>query len=269
MWFGRGKAGDSEPAADRGEETLAEAPLHVHLKDLRDCLLRSICAVLIVFVLYAPFARSLYGLLAAPMMQALAVSPDGGMIATHPTSPFFAPFRLSFYLALYTAMPVALYQVSAFVAPGLYRHERRLALALLASSIVLFYCGMVFAYFVVFPLMFGFFVGMTPEGVVVATDITLYLDFVLGIFLAFGLAFEMPVAVLLITRAGFTSVNALASYRPYVFLGCFVGGMLMTPADAMSQTLLAVPMYLLYELGMIMSRVLARPGDDTGRSKPV
>jgi sec-independent protein translocase protein TatC len=179
------------------------------------------------------------------------------MIATAVASPLLTPFKLTFFAALFIAMPIVLYQVWAFVAPGLYRKEKRFAIPLLASSILLFYLGIAFAYFVVFPLMFGFFTSVAPEGVEVQTDIAQFLDFVTTIVFAFGLAFEVPIATVLIVWTGLVSIEKLTRARPYVFLGAFVVGMFLTPPDVFSQTLLAVPVYILYELGIVMSRVFA------------
>ncbi len=182
----------------------------------------------------------------------------GEMIATGVTTPFLTPFKLSLFVALFIAMPVVLHQAWAFVAPGLYRKEKRFAVPLMVSSIVLFYLGIAFAYFVVFPLMFGFFVGYTPEGVSMMTDISEYLDFVLTMSFAFGIAFEVPIATVLLVATGLVSREALGRSRAYVFLGAFVGGMLLTPPDAISQTLLAVPVYLLYEAGLLLSKVMVK-----------
>lgn len=179
------------------------------------------------------------------------------MIATQVASPLLTPFKLTFFTALFLAMPVVLYQLWAFVAPGLYKKEKRFALPLLASSIILFYLGIAFAYYVVFPLMFNFFTSIAPEGVEVQTDISQFLDFITTIFFAFGLAFEVPIATVLIVWTGLTTPKKLGAARPYVFLGAFVAGMFLTPPDMISQTLLAVPVYLLYELGIVMSRIFA------------
>jgi len=261
--FGARGNPDEEPDEDRAEGTLVS-----HLVELRDRLLRAALAVLAVFVCLVPFAERLFTLVATPLMRQL---PEGtSMVAIGVASPFLTPFKLAFFLALFVAMPVVLYQLWAFVAPGLYRRERRMAVPLLGSSIVLFYAGIAFAYFVVFPLMFGFFTAVAPSGVTVSTDISMYLDFVLTLFLAFGLAFEVPIATVILVWTGFTSPEALTRYRAYVFLGSFVLGMLLTPPDVISQTLLAVPVYLLFEAGILMSRLLGprdavaaadRPGD--------
>lgn len=236
---------------------LGEGTLLSHLVELRNRLIRMVIVVLVLFVCLVPFAEHLFTLVAEPLMAKL---PEGtSMIATQVASPFLTPFKLSLAIAVFLAMPVLLYQAWAFVAPGLYKHERRLVLPLMASSIVLFYSGVAFAYYVVFPLMFGFFTAVAPSGVAVMTDISAYLDFVLALFFAFGFAFEVPVATVLAVWAGFTTPAKLATKRPYVLLGAFVLGMLLTPPDIISQTLLAVPVYILFEAGIIMARVMV-PG---------
>jgi sec-independent protein translocase protein TatC len=230
-----------------------EQPFISHLIELRDRLLRMIIAIAVVFVVLFPFANDIYTLVAAPIRAQL---PEGAtMIATQVASPFLTPFKLALIVAMFVAMPYILYQFWAFIAPGLYRHEKRLALPLLASSIVLFYLGMLFAYVVVFPLVFGFFASVTPEGVQQMPDITFYLEFVLKLFFAFGVAFEIPIATILLVAAGVTTPEALTDKRPYVVVGVFVVGMLLTPPDVISQTLLAIPMWLLYELGIVFSRL--------------
>jgi len=232
-----------------------EQPFISHLLELRDRLLRMLVAVLVVFLLLFPFANDLYTLVAKPLMAHL---PEGtSMIATEVASPFLTPFKLSLVAAVFLAMPFILYQLWSFVAPGLYQHEKRLALPLLASSVALFYLGAAFAYFVVFPLIFAFFTGTAPEGVAVMTDISRYLDFVLTLFFAFGLAFEVPIATILVVWTGMTTPEALASKRPYIIVGAFSLGMLLTPPDVISQTLLAMPMWLLFELGVMFSRMFA------------
>ncbi|MBA3564946.1 MAG: twin-arginine translocase subunit TatC [Gammaproteobacteria bacterium] len=243
--------------AERGAEDAAEGSLISHLIELRGRLIKAVLGVLLIFIALAPFADLLFRLLADPLMRQL---PEGaGMIATQVASPFLTPFKLTLVLAVFVAMPVVLYQVWAFIAPGLYSQERRFAIPLLASSVVLFYLGITFAYFVVFPLMFGFFTATAPEGVTVMTDISSYLDFVLTLCFAFGLAFEVPVATVLIVWAGLVTPATLAKNRAYVFLGAFVVGMVLTPPDIISQTLLALPVYMLYEVGIVMSRI-AVPG---------
>jgi sec-independent protein translocase protein TatC len=243
--------------AERSAETAAEGSLVSHLMELRNRLLKAIAAVLVIFVALTPFADSIFTLVADPLMRQLPAGTS--MIATQVAAPFLTPFKLTLVVAIALAMPVVLYQTWAFVAPGLYSQERRFALPLLASSVLLFYLGIAFAYFVVFPLMFGFFTATAPEGVTVMTDITSYLGFVLALFFAFGLAFEVPVATVLLVWAGLVTPAALARHRAYVLLGAFVVGMLLTPPDVISQTLLALPMYLLYEVGIVMSRI-AVPG---------
>jgi sec-independent protein translocase protein TatC len=239
------------------DEGGAEGTLLSHLVELRGRLLKMVVAVLALFICLAPFADRLFRLVAEPLMARL---PEGtSMIATQVASPFLTPFKLSLALAVFLAMPVLLYQAWAFVAPGLYKQERRLVLPLMVSSIVLFYSGVAFAYYVVFPLMFGFFTAVAPAGVSVMTDIAAYLDFVLALFFAFGLAFEVPVATVLAVWAGFTTPARLAGKRPYVLIGAFVMGMLLTPPDIISQTLLAVPVYVLFEAGIVMARIMV-PG---------
>jgi len=246
---------DAVPGAlpEEEEEALAEGSLVSHLVELRTRVMRAALAVFVLFVAMVPFSEQLFTMAATPLMRQM---PEGtGMVAIGVASPFLTPFKLTFFLALFAAMPVVIYQIWAFVAPGLYRREKRLAVPVLISSIVLFYLGMAFAYYVVFPLMFAFFTAVAPQGVTVSTDIGMYLDFVLTLFFAFGIAFEVPIVTVLLVWTGFTTAEKLGSYRAYVFLGCFVLGMLLTPPDIISQTLLAVPVYLLYELGLIMSRI--------------
>jgi sec-independent protein translocase protein TatC len=236
---------------------LGEGTLLSHLMELRNRLLKMVITVLVLFVCLVPFADTLFTLVAEPLMARL---PEGtSMIATQVASPFLTPFKLSLAIAVFLAMPMLLYQGWAFVAPGLYKHERRLVLPLMVSSIFLFYAGVAFAYYVVFPLMFAFFTSVAPTGVAVMTDISAYLDFVLALFFAFGFAFEVPVATVLAVWAGFTTPAKLGQKRPYVLLGAFVLGMLLTPPDVISQTLLAVPVYILFEAGIIMARVMV-PG---------
>lgn len=242
------------PPSTHPDEPGAEQPFVSHLIELRDRLLRMLVAVAVVVLALFPFANKLYLFVATPLMARL---PEGNtMIATQVAAPFLTPFKLVLVAAVFLAMPYLLYQLWAFVAPGLYRHEKRLAVPLLVSSILLFYLGMAFAYFVVFPLIFAFLVGTTPEGVAMMTDISAYLDFVLTLFFAFGLAFEIPIATILLISLGLTTPDALASKRPYVIVATFVVGMLLTPPDVISQTLLAIPMWLLFELGILFSRLL-------------
>ena len=243
----------SEP--DKKDEDMEEGTLLSHLVELRGRLLKISAAVVVVFVALLPFARQIFAVVSEPIR---AVLPGQAMIATSVASPLLTPFKLTFFVALFAAMPIVLYQVWAFVAPGLYKKEKHFAVPLLASSILLFYAGVAFAYFVVFPLMFNFFTSVAPEGVEVMTDISLFLDFITTIVLAFGLAFEVPVATVLVVWTGLSSPQKLGKARPYVFLGAFVIGMFLTPPDIISQTLLAVPVYLLYELGILMSRFFVR-----------
>ena len=225
-----------------------------HLLELRDRLLRAVGAVLLLFLVVAPFANTLYEYLAAPLMSVL---PEGNtMISTEPHGPFFVPFKFAFAFATAVAMPYLLYQLWAFVAPGLYDSEKRLAIPLLVSSSGLFYLGIMFAYFVVFPIIFKFFTSTAPEGVAVMTDINAYLSFVLKLFFAFGLAFEVPVATVLMVRMGVTTTTSLAAKRPYIIVGAVVVGMLLTPPDLFSQTMLAIPVWILFEIGLYVSKAV-------------
>jgi sec-independent protein translocase protein TatC len=251
---------------DSHDEPGAEQPFISHLIELRDRLIRGLVAVLLVFLVLFPFSNTIYTYVAHPLMAQL---PAGStMIATEVATPFLTPFRLALVAAVFVAMPYLLYQMWAFVAPGLYRHEKRLAVPLLVSSIVLFYIGVAFAYYAVFPLIFAFLIGTAPEGVAVMTDIAKYLDFVLALFFAFGLAFEIPVATVLVVAAGFVSPEQLAGKRPYVIVGVFVIGAFLTPPDVFSQTLLAVPMWLLFEVGVYCSRLILRQRTAAAQSGP-
>ncbi|WP_114417552.1 twin-arginine translocase subunit TatC [Marinospirillum perlucidum] len=234
----------------------AHAPLVEHLVELRNRILKMVLAVLLVFLGLFYFANDIYLFISEPLRL---IMPEGTqMIATEVASPFLAPFKLTLFAAVAISMPYILGQIWGFIAPGLYDHEKKLAFPIVSSSILLFYGGMAFAYFVVFPLLFAFFTTAAPDGVAVMTDINAYLNFVLKLFFAFGLAFEIPVATVLMVLAGVTSVEKLSSKRMYVILGCFVIGMLLTPPDIFSQTLLAVPMWLLFELGILISRLLPK-----------
>ncbi|USD37345.1 MULTISPECIES: twin-arginine translocase subunit TatC [Ferrimonas] len=236
-----------------------QQPLISHLLELRNRLMHIIGGVLLVFASLAYWANDIYNYLSLPL---LAVMPDNAsMIATDVASPFFAPFKLTMFVALFVAMPYVLFQIWAFVAPGLYKHEKRLVFPLLISSSLLFYGGIAFAYYIVFPVVFGFFTSVAPEGVQVATDINSYLSFVLKLFFAFGLAFEIPVAVILLVWAGVTTPEDLKKNRPYIVVGAFVVGMLLTPPDIISQSMLALPMLLLFEGGLFFAR-LYKPRDD-------
>ncbi|MDF2178734.1 twin-arginine translocase subunit TatC [Aliiglaciecola sp. CAU 1673] len=227
-----------------------------HLVELRTRLLRALLAVMLVFLCLAYFAQDLYHLLATPLLDVLP--DDAQMIATDVASPFFAPFKLTLVLSFFIAIPVVLYQVWGFVAPGLYRNEKRLVAPLLICSTLLFYGGVAFAYFVVFPLAFAFFTSVAPEGVSIHTDISSYLDFVLKLFFAFGVSFQIPIAIVLLCWTGATSPQKLREKRPYVIVGAFVIGMLLTPPDVISQTLLAVPMWLLFEIGLLVGALYRR-----------
>ena len=234
-----------------------EQPLIAHLLELRDRLLKIVWGVLLVFLPLMALAKDIYAWLAQPLLRML---PEGtSMIATEVASPFFTPIKLAALVAFVLAMPWVLYQVWAFVAPGLYKNERRLVVPLLASSTLLFYAGIAFAYFLVLPTVFKFIIGIAPEGVAVMTDIAKYLDFVLALFLAFGFAFETPVALVLMVKTGFVTPAKLGEMREYVLVGAFVVGAIFTPPDIVSQIMLAVPVYLLYELGIVASRILV-PG---------
>lgn len=240
----------SDDGKNKAAEELSEGTLLSHLVELRSRLLKMAAAIVVAFIALLPFSTKIFTLVSAPLREVL----PGPMIAVEVASPLLTPFKLTFFVALCVAMPVVLFQTWSFVAPGLYRKEKRFAIPLLASSILLFYAGIAFAYLVVFPLMFTFFTSIAPPGVEVMTDISLYLDFITTIVLAFGLAFEVPIATVLVVWTGITTPAKLASARAYVFLIAFVLGMLLTPPDIISQTLLAVPVYLLFELGIFMSR---------------
>jgi len=233
-----------------------------HLIELRTRLLRAIIMVVVVFVCLFPFAKELYALLAQPLLASL---PKGGqMIATDVTTPFFVPMKVAMMTAFLISLPYVLYQVWAFVAPGLYSHEKRLAAPLVAVSTVLFLCGMAFAYFLVFPVIFGFISSVAPEGVAVMTDINKYLDFALTLFLAFGITFEVPVVVIVLVKMGVVSVEKLRAIRSYVIVGAFVIGAIFTPPDVVSQIMLAVPLWLLYEVGIVAAAIITRtkPGGE-------
>jgi sec-independent protein translocase protein TatC len=245
------KADGQETEQAQEEQTLMD-----HLVELRDRLLHMVLAILIVFIALFAFSEDIFTIAAKPL---LALMPEGtSMIATGVTSPFLVPFKLVLLLSVLLTIPYLLHQIWSFIAPGLYHHEKRMATPLLISSVVLFYCGIAFAYFVIFPILFGFFIGIAPEGVAVMTDIGQYLDFIIAIFLAFGIAFEVPVATFLLIAAGVTTPDKLADKRPYIIIGAFVVGMMLTPPDVISQSLLAVPIWLLFELGLFMSRLFLK-----------
>jgi sec-independent protein translocase protein TatC len=240
-----------------GDETISQSqPLVSHLIELRNRLLHAVAAVLFVFLGLYYFANDLYLIVSEPLRTYL---PEGAsMIATDVASPFLTPFKLTFMLSIFVAMPYVLFQLWSFVAPALYQKEKRLATPLLISSVILFYAGIAFAYFVVFPLIFAFFTSAGPAGVTIMTDISRYLDFVLKLFFAFGLAFEIPIATVILVATGVTTTASLTEKRPYLIVGCFVVGMLLTPPDVISQTLLAVPMWLLFEVGVFFSRMIEK-----------
>lgn len=228
-----------------------------HLIELRNRLLRAIIGWLVAFIALFPFADKLYSLLAEPLLSKL---PQGAqMIATAVTTPFFVPMKVTMLTAFLIALPWMIYQCWAFVAPGLYAHEKRLIRPLLAAAMILFFVGMAFAYFVVFPVVFGFLIGSAPQGVAVMTDIAEYLDFVIGLFVAFGFAFEVPIAVVLMALMGWVTLDQLKESRAYVIVGAFVLGAIFTPPDIVSQCMLAIPLWLLYELGLLVVRWLPQP----------
>ena len=237
-------------------QTDTDKPLVSHLVELRDRLLRAVMAILIVFLCLFYFSNDIYSFVSEPL-QAL-LPENTSMIATEVASPFFAPFKLTLVLATLLAMPYLLYQIWGFIAPGLYEKEKVLVIPVFLSSVILFYAGMAFAYYVVFPLVFGFFTSVGPEGVTVMTDINSYLDFVLKLFFAFGIAFEIPIATVILIITGITTPQKLAEKRPYLIIGCFVVGMLMTPPDVISQSMLALPMWILFELGIVLGKILKK-----------
>lgn len=242
------------PEPEAGQD--AELSFIEHLTELRNRLLRAVAAVLLVFVLLVPFARHIYAVLAQPLLGRL---PEGSqLVAIEVAGPFLTPIKMAFFVALLATMPYILYQAWAFVAPALYRHEKRLAVPLLVSSTLLFYLGCAFAFFLVMPVVFTFIASMTPEGVAMMTDIGRYLDFVLMLFLAFGLSFEVPVATVIVVATGWMDVERLRRSRPYVIVGAFVIGAIVTPPDVLSQVMLAVPMWLLFEVGLIAAARLVR-----------
>ena len=233
-----------------------EQGLMEHLAELRDRLMWIVLVILVAFLVFFYFSEAIFSFAAEPL---LAQMPEGtSMIATGVTSPFLVPLKLALLLSVLLTIPHTLHQIWGFVSPGLYKHEKRLAMPLLASSVLLFYCGIAFAHFVILPILFNFFLSVTPEGVEVMTDIGQYLDFMIAIFFAFGLAFEIPVATFLLIAAGATTPARLAKKRPYIVVGAFVFGMLITPPDVISQTLLALPMLLLFEGGLIMARIFLK-----------
>lgn len=237
-----------------------QQPLISHLVELRDRLLRSVLVVLLVAVCLFPFANDLYIYLSEPLLRHLPET--SSMIATEVASPFLTPFKLTLSTAIMLAVPFLLYQLWAFIAPGLYEHERKLVYPLLFASTLLFFLGIMFAFYLVFPIVLGFLTQAAPEGVAVMTDISSYLDFVLKLFFAFGLAFEVPIATVLLVWTGASSIESLKQKRPYIIVGAFVIGMLLTPPDIISQTLLAVPVWLLFELGLLSARWLPKKSQE-------
>jgi len=243
-------------STEKKEESLAEGTLMSHLLELRDRLLKAVIALFVAFIPCAVFANDLFTLIAQPLIAKL---PKGTtLIATSVVSPFMTPFKVAFYVAIFIAIPVILYQIWAFVAPGLYKKEKRFAVPLLVSSVVLFYAGVVFAYFAVFPVMFSYLVLTAPTGVAYMPDMASYLDFVLTMFFAFGVAFEVPVAVVLLVLTGIVQVDSLGKNRGYVIIGIFVVAAFLTPPDAISQCIMALPMWLLYEGGLVMARLMQK-----------
>jgi sec-independent protein translocase protein TatC len=246
---------DVDPDAFGG----AESGLFAHLIELRTRLIRALAGLMLVFVCLLPFANTLYGWFAQPLLDKL---PKGGqLIAVEVASPFFAPLKLAFFVAVFAVMPWLLYQAWAFVAPGLYKREKKLALPLLASALVLFYSGCAFAFFVVLPSVFGFLAKVTPEGVAMMTDINAYLDFVLVIFLAFGISFELPVALVILVMLGWVTPKQLSEWRGYAIVGIFIVAAVITPPDVISQLLLAIPMCLLYEAGIVAAKLVGRKSE--------
>jgi sec-independent protein translocase protein TatC len=241
----------TDAPADKSED-LAEGTLMSHLVELRGRLFKAVGSVFVIFILMIPFVRQIFDIASVPLRRYI---PGGEMQATGTVTSLTAPIALTFYLALFLAMPVILYQTWAFVAPGLYKKEKKFAFPLLGTSIILFYCGIAFTYFVVFPMIFGFIANFTPDSVEWKPDVSDYISFVMLMALVFGLAFETPVATMLTVATGLTTPEKLGKARPYVFLGAFVVGMLLTPPDVISQTILAVPVYLLYEVGIIMAKL--------------
>jgi len=257
----------SDPKTNDASNTVAqEQPLFSHLVELRNRLLKSIIFILVIFLSLFYFANDLYLIMVEPLSELLPEK--GEMVAVGVASPFLVPFKMTMVLAIFLAVPFILHQAWSFIAPGLYKHEKKFAIPLLLSSIVLFYAGIAFAYFVVLPLAFGFFTSVGPEGVTLMPDINNILNFILKMFFAFGIAFEIPIATFLMVLMGMTTVESLASKRPYIFLGCFVVGMLVTPPDVISQTVLAVPMWMLFEIGVLFSRLIKKDDDaESGASE--
>lgn len=257
---------DPKPDGANNNTVEQEQPLFSHLVELRNRLLKSVIFVLVIFLSLFYFANDLYLIMVEPLSTLLPEK--GEMVAVGVASPFLVPFKMTMVLAIFLAVPFILHQAWSFIAPGLYKHEKKFAIPLLLSSIVLFYAGIAFAYYVVLPLAFGFFTSVGPEGVTLMPDINNILNFILKMFFAFGIAFEIPIATFLMVLMGMTTVESLASKRPYIFLGCFVVGMLVTPPDVISQTVLAVPMWMLFEIGVLFSRLIKKDdAEESGASE--
>ena len=252
---------DSSPPPD----TDTEQPLIAHLAELRNRLLRSLACVFVIFLGLSVFANDIYALVAGPLLAQLPE--QSSMIATEVAAPFLVPFKLTFFVAVLVSVPYLLYQAWAFVAPGLYQNERRLVLPLISSSVLLFYLGIAFAFYIVFPLLFAFLTSTAPVGVTVMTDIGHYLNFILKMFFAFGVAFEVPIAIILLVWTGIATVESLAKKRPYIIVGAFAAGMLLTPPDIISQVMLAVPVWLLFELGLILGRFIRQKRGDAAEDQ--
>ncbi|MDE2584069.1 MAG: twin-arginine translocase subunit TatC [Betaproteobacteria bacterium] len=252
---------DPQESSSTSEESFLS-----HLVELRDRLIRALLAVLVVFVCLFPWSKELYTFLASPL---LATLPAGGqMIATDVVGVFLVPMKVTLMVAFLIALPYVLFQAWAFVAPGLYAHEKRLVLPLVVASVLLFFCGMSFAYFLVFPMVFGFMARVAPEGVAWMTDIDKYLSFVLSTFMAFGVTFEVPVIVIVLVKTGIVELAKLREWRPYVIVGAFIVGAVFTPPDVLSQVMLAVPLWLLYELGIILAAFVSRPAPESRIAPP-
>jgi sec-independent protein translocase protein TatC len=245
---------------EQQDQEQKEQPLISHLIELRDRLLRCLLVILVLFLCLFPFGNQLYIIVSQPLLDVLPEGSD--MIATSPTSPFMIPFKTSIYAALFLGVPFILHQIWAFISPGLYRNEIRVTFHILVSSVILFYVGIAFAYFIVFKFVFAFFVGSAPETVTVMTDISQYLDFVLSLFLVFGLVFEIQIATLLLIFSGATTPKKLTEKRPYIIIGCFVVGMFLTPQDPLSQSFVAIPMWMLFEVGVLAGRILHKPEEE-------
>ena len=237
-----------------------QQPLIAHLAELRNRLLRCLACVALIFLGLAFFSNEIYTAIATPLLARLPE--NSSMIATEVAAPFLVPFKLSLFLAVFIAMPYLLYQAWAFIAPGLYEKEQLFVFPLLLTSIMLFYLGIAFAFFIVFPLLFAFLTSVAPAGVTVMTDIGHYLDFILKMFFAFGLAFEVPIATILLIKSGITTAESLAEKRPYIIVGAFAAGMLLTPPDVISQILLAAPIWVLFESGLFLSRYVTKAQEE-------